>query len=319
VSRRWSPDGVLASFESTTIELKPEDDGLLAATLVRRRAAGSSNRAVLYLHGFVDYFFQAHVADAFNERGWDFYAVDLRRHGRSLRAGNRPNYCRDLAEYDEEITAAIDVISEEDSHGTLVLAGHSTGGLIVALYADSGARRNEVDALILNSPFFGFFVSLSKRVQLPFGAALGRVFPYLADRNAISPRYLESISTAYGGEWEIDERWKPLHGFPAYYGWINAIRRGHARLASGLRIGCPVLVLHSSRSMLPGRKGDPRHRNHDIVLDVEHMQKFSPALGERVTVVQVDDGIHDLFLSPEPARTKAMDEVFTWMRNHGHD
>ena len=98
------------------------------------------SRAVLYVHGWIDYFFQAHVADAFNEQGWDFYAIDLHRYGRSLRPGNRPNYCRNLAEYDEELTTAIDIVKLEDEHETLLLMGHSTGGLITALYADRGAR-----------------------------------------------------------------------------------------------------------------------------------------------------------------------------------
>ena len=56
----------------------------MVATLVRLRAAAPTRRAVLYLHGFVDYFFQTHLAEFFTERGYDFYALDLRKYGRSL-------------------------------------------------------------------------------------------------------------------------------------------------------------------------------------------------------------------------------------------
>ena len=57
-ARAWVPD-ILDGFEQTTLE------GAAAAAvpsvLVRRRAEGSTRTAVLYLHGFVDYFFQDHV------------------------------------------------------------------------------------------------------------------------------------------------------------------------------------------------------------------------------------------------------------------
>ena len=157
--RVWTPDRALDGFESITLPLTAEDDGELCATLVRRaRGAAAASvpvrRAVLYVHGFIDYFFQAHVADAFDAAGWDFYALDLRRYGRSLRAQNRPNYCTDLAQYDAEISAAINIIRADDKHEIVALMGHSTGGLITSWYAHRGARRTEVNALVLNSPFF---------------------------------------------------------------------------------------------------------------------------------------------------------------------
>jgi alpha-beta hydrolase superfamily lysophospholipase len=80
-----------APYESHTIDLGTDDEGPVVATLVRRlarpnqeRAERPTRRAVLYVHGFNDYFFQTHLADFFAERGWDFYALDLRKYGRSL-------------------------------------------------------------------------------------------------------------------------------------------------------------------------------------------------------------------------------------------
>jgi alpha-beta hydrolase superfamily lysophospholipase len=315
MTRVWSADTVLPSFESTTIELQPEDDGPLVATLVRRKATGLGSRAVLYVHGFIDYFFQEHVADAFNAQGWDFYAIDLRRYGRSLRGGNRPNYCRNITEYYQELTAAIDIIKLEDEHETLLLMGHSTGGLIASLYADNGERCDEISGLVLNSPFLAFSLTKVQNIKLPIAAMIGKLLPFLADKNSVSARYVESISKAYDGEWEFDERWKPLRGFPTYYGWANAIRRAHARIAKGLTIECPVLALHSSHSMFPAEKGDPRHKTHDIVLDVSDIRELAPGLGTNVTVRRVENGVHDLFLSPEPVRSKALGMVFSWILN----
>ena len=45
---------------------------------------------MLYLHGWNDYFFQTHVADYLTDLGYDFYAVELRRYGRSLRPRATP-------------------------------------------------------------------------------------------------------------------------------------------------------------------------------------------------------------------------------------
>jgi len=104
---------------------------------------------VLYVHGFIDYFFQRHMAERFAAEGYAFYALDLRKHGRSLRPHQHPNFCKNVAEYFADITRAIDEIG-----APVLLAGHSTGGLVCSLYADEGEKRDALTALWLNSPFF---------------------------------------------------------------------------------------------------------------------------------------------------------------------
>lgn len=75
----WAPDVLGEPYEATTFDLPVDDEGEVVATLVRRRAGGPTGRAVLYVHGYVDYFFQTHLADHFAARGWDFYGLDLRK------------------------------------------------------------------------------------------------------------------------------------------------------------------------------------------------------------------------------------------------
>ncbi|MGH8500114.1 MAG: hypothetical protein ACRERV_15115, partial [Methylococcales bacterium] len=94
----WGPD-ILAGFEQATFQGMPDDKGSVDVTLIRRRCRHSSGGAILYVHGFIDYFFQDHLADFYNEQNLDFYAIDLRRHGRSLRPGQRPNFTVDIDEY----------------------------------------------------------------------------------------------------------------------------------------------------------------------------------------------------------------------------
>ena len=74
------------------------------------------------------------MAEQFNQHGYDFYALDLRKYGRSKLPHQTLYYVRDLREYDAEISKALEIIGQEN-HNQVLLAGHSTGGLITTLYA----------------------------------------------------------------------------------------------------------------------------------------------------------------------------------------
>src|SRR5438552_1899038 len=53
-----------APYIARTLELKPDNEGEVVATLVHRPADGpSTGKAVLHVHGFADYFFQTPAAD----------------------------------------------------------------------------------------------------------------------------------------------------------------------------------------------------------------------------------------------------------------
>jgi alpha-beta hydrolase superfamily lysophospholipase len=309
----WAPD-VLAGCEATTLVLPSSYDGPCVATLVRRLPAQPTDRAVLYIHGYGDYFFQRHMAEAYNDHGYAFYALDLRRYGRSLRPHQLPNSCRDLREYYTEIDRAIAIIRAAHP-GFLLLNGHSTGGLTSALYAHEGALRNELDALFLNSPFVELNVGPALRT---FGAVLvgiGAVAPNLATPNLLSPLYAQSIHQDYHGEWAFDQRWKPIEGFPVYAGWTRAIRRGQRRLQAGLAVACPVLLMHSARSHT-GTAWSDAFTNTDCVLNVEHMKRYGPRIGPNVTLVAIDGGLHDLVLSPPPVREHVFAELFSWLESY---
>src|SRR5690606_39929457 len=108
---------------------------------------------VLYVHGWSDYFFQKRLARFWTARGARFFALDLRKYGRSLRPGQTPGFITDLDEYDADIEAAL-AARGNTAGRRLVLLGHSTGGLILSLWAARHPRQ--VDALILNSPWLEF-------------------------------------------------------------------------------------------------------------------------------------------------------------------
>src|SRR5256885_8059004 len=138
----WRPDRLLPGFESLELAFADDYDGPVVATLVRLPAGDAPRGPVLYVHGYNDYFFQKHMAERFAAEGYAFYALDLRKHGRSLRPGQHPNFCKAISEYYADISGAIEEIG-----APVLLAGHSTGGLVCALYADEGDRRDMVQAL----------------------------------------------------------------------------------------------------------------------------------------------------------------------------
>ncbi|MER7168904.1 alpha/beta hydrolase [Micromonospora sp. NPDC000207] len=306
------PDVLGPPYERHTIDLGTDDEGPVVATLVRRRADRPTSRAVLYVHGFVDYFFQTHVADFFVARGWDFYALDLRKYGRSLLPHQTPNFCRHLADYFPELDAAAKVVRDEDGHSTILAMGHSTGGLILSLWAHARRDAGLIDGLVLNSPFFD--LNAPWLVRRPLAAAvahLGRRSPHRVLPLTLGTVYGESLHADHRGEWRYDLAWKPLRGFPVRLGWLNAVRTAQRRLRKGLAIPVPVLLACSTRSYR-GLRWNDTAALADTVLDVEHMVRWAPRLGRHVTVVRFDGALHDLTLSGPPVREQVFAEVGRW-------
>ncbi|GIG26213.1 alpha/beta hydrolase [Cellulomonas denverensis] len=292
-----------------TLPLRPDLPGRPdpVATLVHRADAGTDpdRPAVLYLHGFVDYFFHDHVGAALAERGIDLYGLDLRDYGRSIRPGRTPNTVRSLGVYAEEVDTAIHLLRRR--HRRVVLLGHSTGGLIAALWADARHGTGLIDALVLNSPWLDLRgTRLERTVLTGVIDVLGLVAPDLPLRR-LAPHYGEAAHA----EWGYDLAWKPHTDFPARASFIRAVRRGQSAVRRGLAIDVPVLVLTSDTT-----GPDDRWHEHllttDSVLDVADMWRLAPNLGEDVTVEVIEGGAHDLALSPEPARSAYLTAVAEW-------
>jgi alpha-beta hydrolase superfamily lysophospholipase len=299
-------------FERITLPMGFDDEGEVVATLVRRRNPRPSARAVLYLHGYIDYFFQTGLAEQYVEHGFNFYALDLRKYGRSLLPHQTPYFCRDIREYFPEIDAAMDVIRRQDGNDKVLLNGHSTGGLTASLYAHARRNRGTIGALFLNSPFFQFPGSwISRDMLLPAVGSLGAVGPYRVIPAGLSEFYGLSLHRDYHGEWDYDLAWKPISGVPLLAGWVRAITLAQRRLRAGLDIACPVLVMCSTESSSPKVWNDILLRT-DSVLDVTAISRLSERLGNQLTRIRIQDGMHDLVLSTAPVRERVYRELFTW-------
>jgi alpha-beta hydrolase superfamily lysophospholipase len=318
----WIADDLGAGYQQLTIPLgtDPDGEGTIDATLVRRTAPETVEAAVLYVHGFSDYFFQTELADFFAERGFAFYALDLRKCGRSRRDGHTGHYVSDLALYDAELDRALAIIRDETGDRPVVLAAHSTGGLILPLWLDrmnkrpGGVAAAGIVGVILNSPWFDLQGKPWMRtVGTRLIAATAKIKPKSIIKLPPTDAYGMSLHTSGHGEWEFNTAFKPLDGFRVTYGWLTAIRNGHAKLHKGLDIGVPSLVLRSSASFF-ARSWSPQVDDADAVLDVEQIARWAGSLGGPVTSIPITGARHDVFISKDGPRKAAYDAVDSWLR-----
>ncbi|OBJ47616.1 alpha/beta hydrolase [Mycobacterium sp. 1423905.2] len=319
----WVPD-VLPGYWQYTIPLGPDPDGEgdIVATLIRRGEVAASEHAVLAVHGYTDYFFNTALADHFAGRGFDFYALDLRKCGRSRRPEHTPHFTTNLACYDAELDRALQLICQGNRSVQTLVYGHSAGGLIVSLWLDRLRRRGATAALgvrglVLNSPF----LDLHGRAILRLGvtsamiAALSRVRTKGIARSGGNGGYGSSLHRDYHGEFDYDLQWKPLGGFPITFGWLHAVRSGQARLHRGIDVGVPNLILRSDHTVSEDA-GPEALQCGDAVLDVTQIARWAGCIGNRSTMIPVADAKHDVFLSLAQPRHTAYRELDRWLDDY---
>jgi len=317
----WKPDILGSGYSRAVLDLgtDPDGEGTVEAVLVRReprpegQPPAEDSGAVLYVHGFADYFFQTELADFFAARGLRFYALDLRKCGRARKPGHTAHYASDLVLYDDELDRALAVVTAAHPGKPVTVVAHSTGGLIVPLWLNrrrlAGNPAGNVVAVVLNSPWLELQVSNALRgpaTQLL--RVVSKVRPFLV-LNLPDGVYGRTLHVSGTGEWEYDVGLKPLAGFPVTVGWLNAIRRAQTRLHRGIETGAPTLVLRSAKSA-PGTEANDCA---DLVLDTAQIAQWESSLGSEVTDAPIKDARHDVFLSIPESRASAYDALGDWL------
>lgn len=337
----WRPDVLGEPFEQLTLPLGSDDEGEVVATLVRYRpkpapwftwpwkprpAGVASGTDVLYVHGWSDYFFNRELAEFWAAAGARFFALDLRKYGRSIRPGQTPGYITNLADYDADIEAALAAMGH-GAGGTqtatdaaaasarpLILLGHSTGGLTLSLW--SARNPGRAAALVLNSPWLEFQgTRVGREALAPVVGWGARVNPMGPMPNIDLGFYTRTISKEYDGEWEYSRDWRPDRSFKLYPAWLTAVLAGHATVAAGIDVGAPVLTLLSARSTIQPRWDDAMSSS-DVVLVVDDIAERTLKLGPNVTVSRIDGALHDVFLSRAPVRAAAYGAITQWLRGY---
>jgi alpha-beta hydrolase superfamily lysophospholipase len=313
---KYTEDVLKNGFEQTTI-VQPDDyEGKVTTTLIRKRNYATSSKAVLYVHGFNDYFFQKEMADAFIQKGYHFYAIDLRKYGRSLLPNQKMNNLKCLSEYFEDLDIALSILKNEGNE-KIVLSGHSTGGLIVTLYAAERKGKEAFDLVFCNSPFYDMNMpAYQKKMVIPFVSLVGRIAPNLPVLGSFSEFYGMSLHKTDFGEWDYNLGWKPHIAPTLNAGWINAIHQGHLKMEKGIKIDKSILVLHSKKSVYIS-KWDDEIFSGDAILNVNDIRaKALNVKAPKREIIAIDGAIHDMVLSKKSVRELVLKTVFDWLEIH---
>lgn len=311
---QYVPDVLGGDYLRRTIHMPDDYEGEVVCTLVKKPELPDVKQAILYIHGYNDYFFQKQLGDSVLAHGYNFYALDLRKYGRSIRPNQNPFFCKRLNEYFADIDTALATIRQEGNTKILLMA-HSTGGLITPYYLNEKKGALPVDGLILNSPFldwnFGWFM---ETIVMPVVAFIGKYFPYITVQGEGDPSYSHSLLKQFKGEWEYNTDWKMINGHPKKAGWIYAIQEAQREVQKGLKLNCPILVMSSNKSFPETKEWNNEYRTSDIVLDIHDIQKYGKDLGKLVTRDTIQNGIHDLILSEKAYRDHTYCTVFEWLK-----
>ncbi|KHL04579.1 alpha/beta hydrolase [Sinomonas humi] len=310
----WRADFLGAGFEQRELSAGSEPVGTLVRFVPAPGGTGGSGSAcgttsLLYVHGWSDYYFNTELADFIACRGWRFYALDLPQHGRSLRPEGHPGYLPSAEHYLESIGAALEVL-EADGADRIVLMGHSTGGLAVALEAQR--RPERLAALVLSSPW----------LVAHGGRAAGRLLEFaLKARATARPDqviplpsrgyFWRAIAKEAGGEWDLREDLRPRTAFPVRTAWLHGILAAQRELLAGPALSLPAVLLASTRSDT-GLIWREHMRSRDAVLSIGPMRRAARAVCPSLDEVLVDGGLHDVLLSAPTVRRAAYARLGAW-------
>jgi len=305
-----------SGYEQATLDFPDDYEGQVTATLVRKKAQHATRKAVLYIHGFIDYFFQTEMAEQFNQHGFDFYALDLRKYGRSHLPHQKYYNVREMAEYDAEITQALEIMGAE-GHDAVLLCGHSTGGLTTTLYAAHHPDHPLIKALWVNSPFYDFNMNpIKKKLGLPNLSRVGKICPDLEFPSELNKWYVTSLHKSLKGEWDFNLEWKKTTYPLVRLSFIRAIFEAQKEIHQGVTLNVPALVMHSDQTKNP-KKWHKHAQSSDVILDVKHIDKYARKMEGDVTISEIKGGLHDLVLSEKSVRDQVYQQLFQWLDSKG--
>lgn len=315
----WVPDTAgLPGVWMHRVDQGRDYSGPVRCTVLRMPCTHSDGKGVLYIHGYNDYFFQHELAAEFVDHGYDFYAVDLRKYGRSLLPGQQPYLTRSMDEYFADIDSALAIMRHQGVRH-IVLMGHSTGGLLTAYYMMQMEKHHpaqiaDVDAVVLNSPFLDWNEGFLENI-LPGVAAFGKLIPSIPIKMK-GDSYGSSLLKSRHGEWSFNTSWKNPDSSAVNLGWIRAIDRAQRKLRSqSLPIKVPVLLFFSDHSV-KASSWDPECQAGDAVLDVKDIRELGSRLGKHVKPVVVPDALHDVMLSRSGVRNAVYSYMFKWLNDN---
>jgi carboxylesterase len=210
----------------------------LAGMTPRTLGPENSERAVLFIHGFVGAQSNFNtLPDAAAEAGWYVETMRLPGHGTSPREFERTTG-------DELINGVQDAVTSlKERYGVVVVVAHSMGGALSTIVA----ARESMDGLVLCAPFF----------RLKYDRVLGIKTKWLAHRASPLIRWLPGrpgrgpVAKPEGRQHIQCYRWIPMAGA------LTALEIGERANAPEVlaAIRGPVLAIHSKKDSVTAQTG----------------------------------------------------------------
>ncbi len=320
VSSHWRPisdhnDFLGASFRSRGFQLLKTKPSVVCHLINHRKSNGNS-KAILYLHGYTDYFFQDQLAEDLLLTGYDFYAIDLQGYGRSIRPSRTPNECKTLDQYFDDLNIALTTMKQDGIEDVIILA-HSTGGLIASRFLQSLKDiQNEdlpnIKGLILNSPFLCLPYPPHKLQSMTrLVSALTYLFPFYKKTSYKDKIYARTLHEKFGGEWQYRLDLKPANGFGLSFSWLQQVIKSQNTLIQN-PLHIPTLLCCSKKSTYT-TKTTYEISQGDGALDVESMQQTARSIYTQLEIQIIPQGFHDLYLSKPTARQQYLSAIKNWL------
>jgi len=270
---------------TSTIRHVTARDGMPLLLREWRVAAGEPWATLLLVHGLAEHSGRyEHVGAYLAAAGIETHAIDLRGFGAS---GGPRAWVNRWSELHDDLEERVTALRAAAPERTLILYGHSLGGLVCLGYVLDA--RSEPDLLVLSAPAIAADIPAWQRGLV---ALVGRIAPRMSIPNRLSGSQL-STDPAVGVDYVAD----PLnvHASTARFGVLAFAEQ--RRVAAALdRLSVPTLVIHG---------GD------DSLVPTATSAVFE---GRRGVTRQVFEGLrHETH--NEPDRDRVLDAVVAWIRS----
>jgi alpha-beta hydrolase superfamily lysophospholipase len=266
------------------------------ATLVYKTKPGNS-KMLLWFPGRNDMWSHVHVLQPILDAGFDLYAVEHRKQGRSQFGSTAGDFSITAHVSDhrlvlEEQNAGFAFALANKPYEKVVLYGHSTGGLEVSNFLREGDERARISACVLNSPFldWGAMSGLNELIL----DGMDELFPVIslfkgaAEQAQLMPLGgLPTEPSAFTARlWlqypSIDLRARNAQTNVVTAGWAAASSEMHEELLAMTPTAIPTLLMHS---------------DGDVALDSTEMPKLAGNLSTNLTCKFVPNCRHDMLMS----------------------
>jgi alpha-beta hydrolase superfamily lysophospholipase len=295
-----------------------------------------NNKVILWLPGLNDYYYHFEFGEKLIKNGYDIWAFFPPNYGKNAQNNDSMYHVNDLKEYFVLIDSIIDDIKVK--YSDIILYGHSTGGLVATCYSKYGKNKDKISKIILNSPFFDFYMPKMEIVirdmttnnlinidDIWFGkyilswitvfflkiivyyiALLFKNFNIINQDEKIKNQFKYKIIENY----YFDQEYVKMHRINIKFGWIRTMLYYQYKIQNKeTKLNIPVLILHSDKSVL-----DLSKEIGDDILNVEDIKKYGSYISDQVEFVSFDNSLHDVLRSEYKTAIKYLNKTIEWLK-----